>query len=235
MFSVGGRCLGNTLNLLLYLTNYGVYAFIMCSVSLELKSEWIDYCCWTGSREPFEPIDMDWFASVDISSTKHHIKRQQERDQAKALNRIRSLKGLHPLFGTPLMARCLTNKNRVIIAAHDVCIIAANTSKQTVKVITTLPMKPRGPLSTFNEFVKFHCPQAMPRLRRPGLNKGVKQSRKLFLKTKDDDVELCSKVWPVVPSKLQIVTPNRSPKQLPKSKRKRNQRRQPLTYLSVIT
>ena len=206
----------------------------MCSVSLELKSEWIDYCCRTGSRESFEPIDMVWFASVDIFSTKHHIERQQKRDQAKALNRIRSLKGLHPLFGPPLIARCLTNKNKVVIAAHDVCIIA-KTSKQTVKVITTLPMKPRGPLCTFNEFVKFHCPQAMPRLRRPGLNKGVKQSRKLFLKTKDDDVELCSTLWLAAPSKLQIVTPNQPPRQLPKSKRKRNQRRQPLTYLSVLT
>lgn len=205
---------------------------MMCSVPLDLKSEWITYCCRVGAHEPFASVNMDWFASVDVVSTKHHIQRQQERDQAKALNRVRSLQGLHPLFGTPVIARCLPNKDRFIIAAHDVCIIA-NVSKRTVTVITTLPMKPRGPLSTFNKFVKFHYPQAIQRLRRPGLNMGVKQPRKLI--SEDDDLHLCPTMWPKVPSKLSMVASFEPPTLKAKSRRKRNQRRRPFTYASVLT
>ena len=132
---------------------------------VELKAAWIWYCgVGLGGCGPFATLDMGWFASRKLRQTNHQAQRQAERDPVKALKRIRSAggRGLHPLFGPPLVAD--SRDDCVIIAAHDVCVVANVVQDPgTLVVITTLPMKPRGPYKTFSEFVKCHGPAAYRR------------------------------------------------------------------------
>lgn len=147
----------------------------MRAVPLELKVEWVERYCFLRPHTPFEHVDMAWFALLKFVSTHHHIERQAKRDPAKALHRIQSEKGLHPLFGPPLIAKHVDDDN-IIIAAHDVCVIGSlSKTADTFVVITTLPVRPRTIYKTFNSFVKFHCPNSIVKRRR----KGPKHSRKL--------------------------------------------------------
>ncbi len=149
----------------------------MREVPLELKQKWVEGSCRLRPHSCFEPVSMGWFRAVHFIRTNHYRERQPERDLSKALHRIQSAqgRGLHPLFGPPLIAACHNREDegKVIIAAHDVCLICAPSSHGFV-IITTLPMKFNGPQQTFTKFVKFHCPSAIVRKRRPGL----KQPRK---------------------------------------------------------
>ena len=149
----------------------------MREVPLELKAEWVEGYCFLRPHTPFKHVDMAWFASITFVSTHHHRERQFQRDPAKALHRIQSEKGLHPLFGPPLIAKHIEDENKVVIAAHDVCIIGTLNSNHSFVVITTLPVQPRTIHKTFNCFVKFHCPKAIVKKRRNGL----KQHRKVNL------------------------------------------------------
>jgi hypothetical protein len=121
--------------------------------SEELKAAWIARCVGTRGCGPFATMDMDWFMAHEL------------RDPAKALARIRSAGGcgLHPLFGPPMMAPLPEDK--VAIAAHDVCVVAAVEGGALV-IITTLPMRPRWPFKTFNAFVKEFDPNAYRRHQR---------------------------------------------------------------------
>ena len=132
-----------------------------------IKAGWIAHCgvAPPGSG-PFEPMDMDWFLSMQLVETHHQADRQASRDPFKALYRIRSArgKGLHALYGPPLIAN--SREGTVIIAAHDVCIVAAqDPDRRALVVVTTLPMQPKGPLTTFTKYVKFHAPAALARHR----------------------------------------------------------------------
>lgn len=121
--------------------------------SEELKAAWVLRCVGARGCGPFATMDMEWFLAHEL------------RDPAKALARIRSAggRGLHPLFGPPMMAALPEGK--VAIAAHDVCVVAAVEGGALV-VITTLPMRPRWPFATFNAFVKELEPNAYRRHQR---------------------------------------------------------------------
>lgn len=121
--------------------------------SEELKAAWVLRCVGARGCGPFATMDMEWFLAHEL------------RDPAKALARIRSAggRGLHPLFGPPMMAALPEDK--VAIAAHDVCVVAAVEGGALV-IITTLPMRPRWPFATFNAFVKELEPNAYRRHQR---------------------------------------------------------------------
>ncbi|MBN23069.1 MAG: hypothetical protein CL678_17420 [Bdellovibrionaceae bacterium] len=159
----------------------------MREVPLEVKAMWVEQSCRLHRHSSFEPMDMNTFRAVMFIYTNHYRERQKERDPANALSRIRSAqrRGLHPLFGPPLIAGCLDEKDEgsVIIAAHDMCLICDVKEPNRLVIITTLPMKSRGPHKKFSKFVKFHCPQAIIQKRRPGL----KQCRKAL-----DNIDDCN-------------------------------------------
>jgi hypothetical protein len=138
-----------------------------------VKVDWLRRCGLKQYR--FRPLNMEWFVSATLVPTAHYKTRQAERDPAKALSRIRSADGLglSKLFGVPMVAR--QPDGRLLIAAHDVCVVVAVTTEGLV-AITTLPMRCRR-YKTFGVFVKIVYPIVMRKhreaLKRPTLGKRI--------------------------------------------------------------
>lgn len=203
----------------------------MREVPLDLKREWVEQSCRLRRHSCFEPVDMDWFRALHFIRTTHYRKRQKERDAAKALYRIQSAqgRGLHPLFGPPLIATCLDQEDagKVIIVAHDLCLICAPSMDGFV-IITTLPMEFRGPHHKFTDFVKSHCPHAIVRKRRPSL----KQCRKALDNIDVHNERIVSKRAPIN-SKINVVNAAEKVRSNPSKPRRHKWR--PLCYSDNVS
>ena len=117
-----------------------------------MAREYVERAWSIGHRStPWERIDTDWFKSMKLISTHHHVHRaiSDKRDPALACRRIQTPEGHHPKFGPPFV--CRVRYDAVAVAAHDVAFVAVPKG-QALVIITTLPRN--AFFGSFNDFIK---------------------------------------------------------------------------------